>query len=611
MQLFHPPDGKSYGLGSFDGQPIRFTDQPQRADNPTPDLTTPTPPATAIKVTDQYLIAPFRMLSAANAEKNTFWGKKLIIDFSTKGGDVLQAAVDLADGIPIYPNHSTDIEDWLGKVIKTKWTPAINGKAIPGINGEFQLWRGVDAQGEVQSERHYSIAEGVAQGVIDRTSVGVLYEFEKSHPLMDDAQFYSVMGTLVDNQLVRLVATRILQFFEVSLVQMGADKYATRERFTTEIVSLAGTPPFAVFSEQEGLVFLSADGKQRRTLMGEVLSVQETTATGGIPAEPQETVDLAQTIQLNAAAATHARSLIAAGKVNKTAAWAFSAEDGNALLGDKGDDWKNFGSYHLAVYPGQAAESKAHYGYPFGKGGEVYRSALIAIRSTSAGGRGAQPVTAVFEEAGKLIDLIDKQTEQKQDASAPVEQAIPETPVQQSLTLTEKAQQVELDHLRSTYADLETKYLALYKEVIALKSINGGVQQQTVLLTTERDTLQATVQKLTVELESLQTTVAPQKAAATEYLTTLRDAAAQAYLQLAVLRSIDNEAEKAAMLTTIQTTDLGSVKDLLTTFNTNIQASLPEFRQSLPQTHDPVTLAVLTELLHKRGYKKSAHGFRQ
>ncbi len=42
---------------------------------------------------------------------------------------------------------------------------------------------------------------------------------------------------------------------------------------------------------------------------------------------------------LNEPGRAYARSLIGAGKVDKTAAWDFSAEDGDALLGASGTDW--------------------------------------------------------------------------------------------------------------------------------------------------------------------------------------------------------------------------------------------------------------------------------
>lgn len=106
---------------------------------------------------------------------------------------------------------------------------------------------------------------------------------------------------------------------------------------------------------------------------------------------------------LNSAGRSYANSLIAQGKVNKTAAWSFDAADGNALLGNNGDDWANFSRCHLGVNGDQPDNTKAHWSYPFAKGGTVYRSGLIAIRQRAA----QQNDTAVYDAAGALIDKID------------------------------------------------------------------------------------------------------------------------------------------------------------------------------------------------------------
>lgn len=110
------------------------------------------------------------------------------------------------------------------------------------------------------------------------------------------------------------------------------------------------------------------------------------------------------TVSVNGAGVSHARSLISAGKVNKDGGWSFSSEDGNRLLGSGGDDWAAYGAMHLAVDSSEDPKTKAHWKYPFGKGGEVYRSGLVAIRSRA----GQQSAKDVFDAAGRLIDEIDK-----------------------------------------------------------------------------------------------------------------------------------------------------------------------------------------------------------
>jgi hypothetical protein len=104
---------------------------------------------------------------------------------------------------------------------------------------------------------------------------------------------------------------------------------------------------------------------------------------------------------LNGAGEKHARSLISAGKVDRESSWSLSADEENALLGD--NDWSAYSRWFLGVDAGENNETKAHYKYPFGKAGKVYRAALIAIRQRAS----QQDATGIYEAAGKLIEQID------------------------------------------------------------------------------------------------------------------------------------------------------------------------------------------------------------
>jgi phage I-like protein len=107
-------------------------------------------------------------------------------------------------------------------------------------------------------------------------------------------------------------------------------------------------------------------------------------------------------MKLNQAGYRHAMSLIRQGKVNKAADWGISAEDENRILGDP-PDWDEYSRWHLAVDTSANEETKERYKYPFGKGGQVYRSALIAIRQRA----GQQKEGDVFAAAGRLIEALD------------------------------------------------------------------------------------------------------------------------------------------------------------------------------------------------------------
>jgi phage head maturation protease len=117
-------------------------------------------------------------------------------------------------------------------------------------------------------------------------------------------------------------------------------------------------------------------------------------------------------VKLNKTGDSHARSLIAAGKIDVDSPWSFSADDGNELLGGAdGDDWDNYAKWHLAEDTDATDETKAHWKYPFGKDGKVYRRALIAIegRATTAG------ASSVSAAAKALLKLVDKKSGKDDD----------------------------------------------------------------------------------------------------------------------------------------------------------------------------------------------------
>jgi HK97 family phage prohead protease len=119
---------------------------------------------------------------------------------------------------------------------------------------------------------------------------------------------------------------------------------------------------------------------------------------------------------LSASGDSHAASLIRSGAVDKTSDWSFSADDGNKLLGSGGDDWNTYAKWFLGVDTAEDPKSKAHYKYPFGKDGKVFRSALIAIRQRAA----QQSDDPIYAAAGKLVDQVDGKS-----SSVPVGKSVP------------------------------------------------------------------------------------------------------------------------------------------------------------------------------------------
>ncbi|PDT77189.1 head maturation protease, ClpP-related [Bradyrhizobium sp. C9] len=113
---------------------------------------------------------------------------------------------------------------------------------------------------------------------------------------------------------------------------------------------------------------------------------------------------------LNRAGRAYARDLIAGDNIDRDSAWSFTADDGNALLGDAGTDWANYGKHHLGIDTTENFDTKDHWKYPFAKDGKIYRSALVAIRQRSS----SQKDKAVYDAAGALLDEIDGDTDSSQ-----------------------------------------------------------------------------------------------------------------------------------------------------------------------------------------------------
>ena len=108
--------------------------------------------------------------------------------------------------------------------------------------------------------------------------------------------------------------------------------------------------------------------------------------------------------KLNQKGYNKAKSLIEDNKVDTTSDWSFSSEDGNALLGEDGDDWENYAKWFLCINEEASEGTKDRYKFPFGKNDKVYRKGLTAVRQRA----GQFGYTDVFEAAGRLIEMIDK-----------------------------------------------------------------------------------------------------------------------------------------------------------------------------------------------------------
>jgi len=175
----------------------------------------------AIAKPEDFIAFPFRHLSATIVGA---WSWKAT-EFTEA---VLKAAVPLLKHKPACVNHNLEISNIIGLNGEAVWSPAFkqNGITIPG---------GIDAPIWVDGKMHQDITRklsGFPVPHIQSVSVTVVYEWEPSHTFVnregdeDEWMFESRIGTMVDGSMVRRIATKIEDFYETSLVFLGADPFA-------------------------------------------------------------------------------------------------------------------------------------------------------------------------------------------------------------------------------------------------------------------------------------------------------------------------------------------------------------------------------------------------
>lgn len=174
------------------------------------------------KPSDEDFVEPvFRMLSAGIVARN--W---LPTDFSKEG--VLKNSMHLLLGQTVNCDHETNIANAIGSVKEVYWqdsyTITKNGKKIT-------VPAGINAKLKIDGKANPRIARGIMMDPpsIHSNSVTVRFLWEKSHPEMEDRDFSDKMGQVDKNgKLICKVATKILGYYETSLVSHGADPFAQK-----------------------------------------------------------------------------------------------------------------------------------------------------------------------------------------------------------------------------------------------------------------------------------------------------------------------------------------------------------------------------------------------
>lgn len=166
---------------------------------------------------DEFIEPVFRLLSATIVSKN--WNPT---DFSQPG--VLKASMRMLLGQTVNCDHSTDIGNAIGSVSQVMWQEGYK-------DGNFMIPAGINGVLKIDGKANPRIARGILMDPpsIHSNSVTVQFKWEKSHPDMDDSDFWDKLGTYDEKgNMIRKVVTEVVRYLETSLVSHGADSFAQK-----------------------------------------------------------------------------------------------------------------------------------------------------------------------------------------------------------------------------------------------------------------------------------------------------------------------------------------------------------------------------------------------
>ncbi len=164
---------------------------------------------------EDFVNVPFRLLTATTVGAGTWKAT----DFSNAA--VLKASTNMLLEKPIYYDHDTELPNWVGIIKAVKWS-----ESFTNSDGTF-VPAGIDGTLAIDAKTNPKIARGVLIGSIFSNSVTVVFDWVPSHTFETIDQFYNQIGNIgPDGKMVTRVVTEIQDYFETSLVWLGADPFA-------------------------------------------------------------------------------------------------------------------------------------------------------------------------------------------------------------------------------------------------------------------------------------------------------------------------------------------------------------------------------------------------
>lgn len=178
---------------------------------------------------EDFVNVPFRMLSATVVAAGT-WRST---DFTD--AEVLRRAVKKLANKPVYKEHDTDLDNWVGLVKNPKFSPAFT------MNDGMKIPAGIDAIISIDGKTNPKIARAVLVGGIYSNSVTVEFDWEPSHIFEGENaehEFERSIGKIIDGRMVCRKVTEIIDFYESSLVWLGADPYAKKISESGDLINV-------------------------------------------------------------------------------------------------------------------------------------------------------------------------------------------------------------------------------------------------------------------------------------------------------------------------------------------------------------------------------------
>jgi hypothetical protein len=127
-------------------------------------------------------------------------------------------------GQTVNCDHETNIGNAIGAVSQVMWQEAYK-------DGSFTIPGGINGILKIDGKANPRIARGILMEPpsIHSNSVTVQFKWDKSHPSMEESEFYQKLGTYDSKgEMVRRIVTEVVRYMETSLVSHGADSFAQK-----------------------------------------------------------------------------------------------------------------------------------------------------------------------------------------------------------------------------------------------------------------------------------------------------------------------------------------------------------------------------------------------